>query len=220
MEKEEIVLKKLMILAAVLVVSLGASSPAFAQEEQGTKVSGTVRLTLNGAAPDNVSFWVESNVPGVEGVICTTDAAMIAAGETECRDGGAVNELVLTAPAGSAVDYRVIGSQGSELSQEMIAQGSMVAEEGFVMDASYAFSGDVTGGEPEGTAQTQTVDETVQATDGTGNSGGGQTTTEASKDPTGGTGILPDTGGVPVPLLVGAGLFLAAGGFLTHRSAL
>jgi LPXTG-motif cell wall-anchored protein len=234
MEKEEIMLRKLIILAAVLVAPLAVSSPALAQEDQGTEVSGTARLTLNGAAPENVSFWVESNVPGVEGVICTTDAAMVASGIPECQDGGAVNELALTAPAGSAVDYRVIGSQGSELSQEVAAQGSMVAEEGFVMDASYTFSGDVIGGDLEGTgpeagvvipedggaAHTQYGDETAQSTDSIGNGGGVQASTASSGDPTGGTGVLPDTGGSSAPLLAVAVLLLAAGSFLAYRSAL
>ncbi len=226
MEKEEIVLKKLMILAAVLAAPLAVSSPALAQE-QGTEVSGTARLTLNGTAPENVSFWVESSAPGVEGVICTTDAAMVASGIPECQDGGAVNELALTAPAGGAVDYRVIGAQGSELSQETVAQGSMTSEEGFVMDASYTFSGDVIGGEPEGTApedggaaQTQYGDETKQPTVSTGEADGAQASTVSSGDPTGGTGVLPDTGGASIPLLAGAVLLLASGGFLAYRSSL
>lgn len=214
-------LRKSTILAAMFVALLAASPSALAQES-GEKVNGTFRLTLNGEAPENVSFWVETGAGGEGGVICTTDAAMVETGIDECRDGGAVNEMTYAAPADGDIEYRIVGSQGAELSREVIAEGSTVAEEGFVVEASYTFSDEPVGGEPEGTtpdedngaAGDQYGDESGNA-DGNNDSGDKNNKKGSEASP----GVLPDTGGASPTVVVGALLLMAAGGFLAYRVA-
>ena len=215
--------KKSAILLTMLVALLATPAAVLAQDT-GERAEGKFRLTLEGQAPENVSFWVESNI-GDGGVICTTDAAMVASGITKCQDGGATNEMAYSAPAGSTLDYRIIGSQGVELSQEVVAEGSRVAENGFIVEASYTFSGEPIGDERPGTQPEDTTpadDETADGAAGdqyedvsTGND-------EASPDKGDSSaaieGVLPDTGGSSMFLVAGAALLLAAGGFFAYRT--
>lgn len=210
--------------AALAVLLLAVSSPAQAQEESGEKVNGTFRLTLNGEAPENVSFWVETSADGEGGVICTTDAAMVESGVNECRDGGATNEMAYAAPAGGEVEYRIVGSQGAELSQEVVAKGSTEAEEGFVVEASYTFSDEPVGGEPEGAAPDEddgaAEDQYGDDSDDANNDSGkddeaGKASDDKASEAS--PGVLPDTGGASLTLAVGALLLMAAGGFVAYR---
>lgn len=219
--EKEVTMRITATLVAVSAMLLTVVSPAFAQDTtDGT--GGEFRLTLNGDAPENVSFWVESEAPGIEGVICTTDAAMVDSGVAECRDGGAVNELAVTAPAGKSVDYRILGSRGAELSQSVISEGSVAVGDGFVVDAAYTFdtsgggAADAQyGGEDDGAAgntDQDIVEDTVKGTPDTG-------TVADSHDPTGGTGLLPDTGGTSLLAVMAGASLLIAGGFLAYRRA-
>lgn len=218
-------LNKSAVLMAMLVALLMAPAAILAQDT-GAPTEGKFRLTLEGQAPENVSFWVESNV-GDGGVICTTDAAMVETGVTACRDGGEVNEMSYSVPAGSTFDYRIIGSQGAALSQEVVAEGSKVAEQGFVVDASYIFSGEPVGGELSGTQPEDTTTTDGQADDETvdeaaddqyeDDSSGGSEESSDKGDSNAAAGVLPDTGGSSLVLVAGAALLLAAGGFLGYR---
>lgn len=213
-------LKRSTILAAIFVALAASASPALAQET-GEKVNGTFRLTLNGEAPENVSFWVETSADGEGGVICTTDAAMVESGINECEDGGAVNEMYYAAPAGGDVEYRIVGSQGAALSQQVIAEGSTAAEEGFVIEASYTFSDEPVAGAPEGTgpdedaAEAQYGDDSDNADTGDKDDKDGQS--DEDKDSEAKPGVLPDTGGASPTPAIGALLLIAAGGFLAYR---
>lgn len=221
-------MKKPVVLTAMLVALLAASAVALAglpaavlAQDTEERAEGKFRLTLEGPAPENVSFWVESNV-GDGGVICTTDAAMVASGITECRDGGEVNEMSYSAPVGSTFEYRIVGSQGVELSQETIAEGSKVAEDGFVVDATFTFSGEPIGGEPSGTQPedtTTTDDETDDeaAGDQYEDASSGDEESPSKGDSDAAEGVLPDTGGSSVVLVAGAALLLATGGFLAYQ---
>ncbi|HET7479078.1 MAG TPA: LPXTG cell wall anchor domain-containing protein [Rubrobacteraceae bacterium] len=218
-------LKRSAVLAAMLMALLAAPVPVMAQDAEalsGGTADGKFRLTLDGWAPENVSFWVETS-SGAGGVICTTDAAMVETGIPECRDGGSTNEMAFSAPAGSTLDYRIIGSQGSELSQEVVAEGSKVADTGFIVDASYTFSGDTIGGDPAGTHP----DGNASADNNDDGAASGQYEDDSSSD--GGpssenvdsnaaVSVLPDTGGASVAVIAGAALLLAAGGFLAYRT--
>ena len=44
-------------------------------------------------------------------------------------------------PAGEPCDYRVLTSRGAETSQSVVAEGTEVAENGLVVEASYSFAG-------------------------------------------------------------------------------
>lgn len=232
-------MKKPAILTAMLVALLAASAVALAgapaavlAQDTEERAEGKFRLTLEGPAPENVSFRVESNV-GDGGVICTTDAAMVETGIAECRDGGGVNEMSYSVPAGSTFEYRIVGSQGVELSQETIAEGSKVAEDGFVVDATFSFSGEPIGDEPSGTQpeDSPSTDDDSDGTDGDGAAGdqyeddSSDNDKESSdkedsgkEDSDAEDGVLPDTGGFSLALVAGAALLLAASGFLAYRS--
>lgn len=222
-------MRRITVLAATFAaLLLAVSSPAPAQESV-EKVEGIFRLTLNGEAPENVSFWVETSAGGEGGVICTTDAAMVSAEIDECRDGGAANEMAYAAPADGDVEYRIVGSQGTGLSQEVVAEGSTAAEEGFVVEASYTFSDEPVGGAPKGTspdgdgaARDQYEDESGGADrDDPGDKEGSDEKNEkadAKESSEARPGVLPDTGGVSPVATVGALLLLAAGGFVAHRT--
>lgn len=223
-------MRKPAVLAATLATFLAASvvalsgAPAVLAQDTEERAEGKFRLTLDGSAPENVSFRVEANVGG-GGVICTTDADMVETGIPECRDGGEVNEMSYSAPVGSTIEYRIVGSQGVELSQETVAEGSTTAENGFVVDASYTFSGEPIGDEPSGTKP----DDTPSTDDGAAgdqyeNDSSGSSKDVSGKDDSGKEdseadgGVLPDTGGSSVVLVAGAALLLAAGGFLAYRA--
>lgn len=231
-------MKKSAILLAMLVALLVTPAAVLAQETEGdteARADGRFRLTLNGEAPENFSFWVESNV-GDGGVICTTDAAMVGTGIPECKDGGEVNEMSYSVPSGSTLDYRIVGSQGVELSQEVVAEGSQVVGQGFVVDASYTFSGEPTGDVASGTqpagasptddkaddkADDETANENGDGAAGTqyeDASSGSVEESSGKDDPTTASGVLPDTGGSSIFLVAGAVLLLAAGGFFAYRS--
>lgn len=222
------------MLVAMIATSAVAPAAVLAQDTEAP-AEGKFRLTLEGSAPENVSFWVESNV-GDGGVICTTDTAMVASGIAECRDGGGVNEMSYSAPAGDTFEYRVVGSQGAELSQETVAEGSKVAEDGFVIDATFTFSGEPIGDEPSGT-QPEDLPSTDDGADDKNDdgaagdqyeeysSGSGDESSDSSdkedsdkEDSDAAGGVLPDTGGSSLVLVAGAALLLAAGGFLAYRT--
>ncbi len=191
------------------VVALTAASPAIA-EEPGM-ASGVFRLTIEGEVPGNVSFYVEDDLGG--GVICTTDAAMVESGYPECAGGGAVNELVFEAPAGEEFWYRIVGSRGVELSRFVVVEGSATAEEGLVVNAAYAFPAS----EGEDTVAAPVAEQYGQDAPGIPGGGSPSGAPEARPgDPTGGTGALPDTGGVSV-LLTGGALLAASGAFIARR---
>ncbi len=225
-------MKKPVVLTAMLVALLAASAVALAglpaavlAQDTEERAEGKFRLTLEGPAPENVSFWVESNV-GDGGVICTTDAAMVETGIAECRDGGGVNKISYSVPAGSTFEYRIVGSQGVELSQETIAEGSKVAEDGFVVDATFSFSGEPIGDEPSGTQpeDSPSTDDDGAAGDQYEDDSSDNDKESSDKEDSGKEdseaedGVLPDTGGSPLVPIAGAALLLAAGGFLAYRS--
>ncbi len=211
---------------ASLTMSLTAL-PAFAQEVPGEGVvNGVFRLTIGGDVPADYSFYVETDAAvGGHAPICTTDAQMVEEGYTECVGGGAVNELPFSVLEGETMEYRVLGSRGAALSQEVVAEGSMTPEDGFTVDASFDFSGSELGGTPtedapeDGAAQDQYEDRDDETTDDGGSAEGTGEEDGGSGDPTGGTGLLPDTGGASLTVIAGILLLFAAGGFLAYRVA-
>ena len=238
--------RKLLAMITASLVMTFMALPAHAQEApKDTTVDGVFRLTLNGEVPDDFSFYVETDQAiGGLAPICTTDAAMVAEGYTECVGGGAVNELPFNVPQGATVQYRILGSQGTGLSQMVVAEGETVAEtDGFTIDASHSFDGSPSEPtETPGTVDDQYSDEAPaeDATAPTASNGGmnggtnGGTNGETNVETNGGSseatsgeasdiaelhgGILPDTGGASVVLLFGAALILSAGGFLAYRA--
>lgn len=198
-------------------------------------VNGVFGLVLEGEVPEDYSFYAEANIGNGGEVICTTDAEMVGLGYPECAGGGAVNEVPFVAPEGHDIQYRVLGSRGAELSQEVISEGSTVAAEGMRIDASYAFDGqpledhtenpiqdpdwepdadeDQYGAVESGTAgeETTSVDDAVEeaiipAEEAAQNVEPGSIADIA----TGGTGLLPDTGGFALAPFVGAALLIGA----------
>ena len=229
--------RKLLALITASLAMTFLALPAHAQEApDSTTVDGVFRLVLNGEVPDDFSFYVETDQAiGGLAPICTTDAAMVAQGYTECVGGGAVNELPFNVPQDATVQYRILGSQGTGLSQMVVAQGETLAEtDGFIIEASHSFDGspsdpsdpsDSPGAADDqysGEAPAEDADAPV-ASDGETN---GQTGDETSGETDGQTGdvaelhggVLPDTGGASPVLLLGAALVLSAGGFLAHRA--
>lgn len=226
-------MKKLLIMVLAALSMLLATTPAFAQgnpaEDEGM-MEGVFRVTIEGDVPENYSVYVETDaMVGGQGPICTTDYAMVSEGYTECAGGGATNELIFYAPKGETVTYRILGSQGTGLSQEVIAEGSAVAEtDGLTVDANLAFSGEEeTPEDPEettddsGTASNSGVAEDQYADETSENNSSGDTSAEANGEMSqvakANGGILPDTGGAPLSLLAGAALLLASGGYLAYR---
>ncbi len=180
-------------------------------EEAAGSTEATVafELSIEGEVPKNVSFYVEST-SGPGGVICTTDgAANEQAGYPECEGNGGVNRAELSMPAGEPFDYRVLQSRGSELSRSVVAEGSEVAEDGLVIEASYSFADDPSGGEDvNGDGAVNEADAELAA----------RISDEARRsiDPEQGR-PLPITGGVALAVLL-AGSTLAALGFLARRT--
>lgn len=161
-------------------------------------------LALGGEVPENVSFYVEST-SGPGGVICTTDAAANErSGYPACEGGGAVNRAEFPMPAGAPFDYRVLVSQGSELSQSVVDEGSVTAAEtGLVLAVAYSFDG-----------EDLNEDGVVDAADGEQ----AARVSDAAKeqvDPEQGR-PLPITGGAALAALL-AGSVLVAAGFFAHR---
>jgi len=152
-------MSKLLVMVVAALSMMLVVSPAFAQgdpSEAEGMVEGVFRVTIEGELPENYSIYAETDqAVGGMAPICTTDAAMVAEGYTECTGGGAMNELTFFAPEGATVEYRILGSQGTGLSQEVIAEGSTVAEtDGFTVDASHSFAGDPeTPEDPEATPE-------------------------------------------------------------------
>lgn len=271
--------RTIIVAASVVLGGVFFASPAFAQEVEAPPaeevpvelvddveeappvdpaaglVNGVFGLTLEGQVPANVSFYAEANIGSGGEVICTTDDALVGAGYPECVGGGAVNEVSFVAPAGQDIQYRILGSLGTGLSQEVLSEGTAVAAEGVRIDAGYAFPAepleDLTEDpiqqpewEPDadegqyGEVSSNTT-EGADGEDAAGAAGGsGEGTPEqsggageavipaeraaASVVPgsvadiaTGGTGLLPNTGGLaPWPVL---GALLLAGGLLARR---
>lgn len=229
-----------MLVVASLAMTLPAL-PAAAQEAPGEgMVEGIFRVTIEGELPENYSVYVETDaMTGGQGPICTTDAAMVAEGYTECVGGA--NELLFYAPEGTTVKYRILGSQGTGLSQKVIEEGSAIAKtDGLTVEANLAFAAeeetpapDETGTEPDDVESDATddqySDETPAPEDSSGSDAASSASAGSEADPAsdGQTskvaeangGVLPDTGGAPLSLLAGAALLLASGGFLAYRIA-
>lgn len=161
-------------------------------------------LTLGGEVPEDVSFYVEST-SGPGGVICTTDeAANEEAGYPGCEGGGAVNRAEFPMPAGAPFDYRVLTSQGSELSQSVVDEGSVAAAEtGLVLAFAYSFDGEDLN--EDGVVDTADSEQAAQVSNAA----------KEEVDPEQGR-PLPITGGAALAALL-AGSALAAAGFLAHR---
>lgn len=164
----------------------------------GERVGVDVSLVIEGEMPENVSFYVESSAGG--GVICTTDADVIRqAGYPECRSG--TNEAEIPAPKGEVFDYKILKSQGAALSQETVSEGSEVAAEGLVVEASYSFDGEESTAPGTGEGKDLNADGAVNAADGqlaAAISDAARATAEGTGQP-----VLPVTGGPPIlPLAV------------------
>lgn len=229
-----------MLVVASLAMTLPAL-PAAAQEAPGEgMVEGIFRVTIEGELPENYSVYVETDaMTGGQGPICTTDAAMVAEGYTECVGGA--NELLFYAPEGTTVKYRILGSQGTGLSQKVIEEGSAIAKtDGLTVEANLAFAAeeetpapDETGTEPDDVESDATDDQYSDETPAPEDSSGSDAASSASAGPEADPapdgqmskvaeangGVLPDTGGAPLSLLAGAALLLASGGFLAYRIA-
>ena len=217
-----------------------AAEVAQVDPEEGL-VNGVVGLTIDGEIPEDVSFYVEANIGNGGEVICTTDAELVGLGYAECQGGGAVNEVPFVAPDGGNIQYRILGSRGAELSQTVVSEGSTVAAEGVRIDASYVFaledftenpiqkpdwepdvdedqygSGVSSGGVVEETTGEGTTGEmeeeaVIPAEEAAANVVPGSVADIA----TGGTGLLPDTGGLaPLPIL---GALLIGGALVARR---
>lgn len=161
-------------------------------------------LTLGGKVPENVSFYVEST-SGPGGVICTTDAAASEeTGHPRCEGGGAVNRAEFPMPAGAPFDYRILVSQGSELSQSVVDRGSVAAAEtGLVLAFAYSFDGvDLN---DDGVVDAADSEQAAQVSNAA----------KEQVDPDQGR-PLPITGGAALVALL-AGSALAAAGFLAYR---
>jgi hypothetical protein len=161
-------------------------------------------LTLGGEVPENVSFYVEST-SGPGGVICTTDAAANEeAGYPRCESGGEINRAEFPMPAGAPFDYRVLTSQGSELSQSVVDEGSVAAAEtGLVLAIAYSFDGEDLN--EDGVVDAADSELAVQVSDAA----------KRQVDPEHGR-PLPVTGGAALAALL-AGSALAAAGSLAYR---
>jgi hypothetical protein len=205
-------------------------------------VNGVFGLTLEGEVPEDFSFYAEANIGSGGEVICTTDADMIGVGYPECVGGGAVNEVSFVAPDGQNIQYRILGSQGAELSQKVISEGTAVAAEGVRIDASYTFGPEPLEDFSESPIQDPEWEPDVDedqyggVSSGAVEETGGESLEPAAEEEavilaeeaaanvvpgsvadiaTGGTGLLPDTGGVvPWPII---GAVLLAGGLLARR---
>lgn len=216
----------------MVVASLAMTLPALPAAAQGAPgegmVEGIFRVTIEGELPENYSVYVETDAMiGGQGPICTTDAAMVAEGYTECVGGA--NELLFYAPEGTTVKYRILGSQGTGLSQKVIEEGSAIAKtDGLTVEANLAFAAEEETPAPD---ETGTEPDDVESDDAEPGAADDQYAEEAGKDTPvesdGETskvaeangGVLPDTGGAPLSLLAGAALLLAASGFLAYRIA-
>ena len=229
-----------MLVVASLAMTLPAL-PAAAQEDPGEgMVEGIFRVTIEGELPENYSVYVETDaMTGGQGPICTTDAVMVAEGYTECVGGA--NELLFYAPEGTTVKYRILGSQGTGLSQKVIEEGSAIAKtDGLTVEANLAFAAeeetpapDETGTEPDDVESDATDDQYSDETPAPEDSSGSDAASSASAGPEADPapdgqmskvaeangGVLPDTGGAPLSLLAGAALLLASGGFFAYRIA-
>lgn len=150
-----------------------------------TEATVIFELSIDGEVPKDYSFYVESSV-GDGGVICTTDATVVEeAGYPECRPD-AVNMLEISLPAGEPFDYRVLRSRGTELSSFALDEGSEIAEDGLVIQASFSAANDPANGED--------INE-----DGMINEADGELAAQTSDAADAATGpdeaVLPDTGG-------------------------
>lgn len=151
----------------------------------GEKTSVVFKLSIEGEVPEDYSFYVESSV-GDGGVICTTDATVVEEADyPECRSD-AVNTLKLPIPDGEPFDYRVLRSRGTELSSFTLDEGSEIAKDGLVIEASFSAANDPTNGED--------VND-----DGDINEADGELAARTSDAADAATGpdeaVLPDTGG-------------------------
>ncbi len=190
------------------LVRVERAEPA-SDSASGERVRVEISLVIEGEAPEDVSFYVESSAGGE--VICTTDADVIAqAGYPECRSGA--NEVEIPAPEGEPFDYRILKSQGAALSQETVSEGSETASDSLVIEATYSFDR-----EERATPVPGGGDKDLNA-DGVVNTADGQLAAEVSDAAritaaSSGQPVLPVTGGPP---LLPLALLLAAG-LLAHR---
>ncbi len=155
----------------------------------GEEATVVFELSIEGEVPENYSFYVESSV-GEGGVICTTDATVVEeAGYPECRSD-AINKAEVPIIAGKPFDYRILRSRGTELSSFVLDEGSEVAEDGLVIQASYSTANDPANGED--------VND-----DGAINEADGELAARTSDAADAATGsdeaVLPDTGGRILP---------------------
>lgn len=188
--------------ALLEVVSVEPASPG--------EATVAFELTIEDKVPKNASFYVETSA-GSGGVICATGGAADGRGDApECEGDGGVNRAEFPVPAGEPFDYSVLVSRGSESSQSVVAEGTEVAEDGLVIEASYSFAGDPSGGEDVN------GDGAVDAADG---EFAARVSDAAKDDVDPGQGrALPITGGAALAILL-AGSTLAAVGLLAHRNA-
>ena len=237
---------KVRMLAMLMVLgSAFYATPALAQEAEplveeqalvepeAVLVNGVFGLVLEGEVPADYSFYAEANIGNGGEVICTTDVEMVGLGYAECVGGGAVNEVPFVAPEGQSIEYRVLGSQGSGLSQEVVSEGTIVAAEGVRIDATYAFDGQPLEDHTENPIQDPDWEPDADE-DQYGAGAAGEETTTVEEDAveeevipaeeaaqnvepgsiadiaTGGTGLLPETGGLALVPILGAALLIGA----------
>jgi hypothetical protein len=155
----------------------------------GEEANVVFELSIEGEVPENYSFYVESSV-GDGGVICTTDATVVEeAGYPECRSDD-INRAEVPITAGEPFDYRILRSRGTALSSFVLDEGSEVAEDGLVIEASYSTANDPANGED--------IND-----DGVINEADGELAARTSDAADAATGsdeaVLPDTGGRILP---------------------
>lgn len=217
-------MNRLLILVVSALSMMLAASPAFAQEDPANKegmVEGTFRVIIDGEVPENYSVYVETDAAiGGQGPICTTDAVMVDEGYAECVGAGGANELRFYAPEGTPVNYRILGSQGNELSQEVIKEGSTIAKTGGLMiEARLTFDGEGENSEDddESNDDSNNNDDSA-ASEQYEDDSSADGKSSGKGDDKASDGVLPDTGGSSLVLVAGASLLLAAGGFLGYRA--
>lgn len=203
-------------------------------------VTATFRLVIEGALPEDFSFYVEDS-QGTGGVICTTDRDVVSEGTyPECRDEGGTNEVSFPVTPGEPFDYRLLASRGVELSQQVVSEDSLSPTEDFTVEATYSIGpGDqyADGGQygqyadaedpdspgdpvPENDAGSGPPENPDLNGDGATDEADGEHAASVSDrgdratDDEGGP-VLPDTGGYLSPVLLAAAGLL--GGFLISR---
>lgn len=177
-----------------------------AEPASGRETTVAFEVALEGKVPENASLYVQSDaVPG--GVICTTDeAANERAGYPECRGGGEKERLEVPMAPGQEFDYRILANRGNELSESVVAEGSEVADDGLVVEASYSFDPAANGEDvnEDGVVDAADDDHAAKVSDDA------KSAIDLKKNP------LPITGGAALLVLL-AGSGLAAVGYAARR---